>query len=328
MNLKSKSKGVTKELLPITKRVDGSTIGIPVITVRGKSDGTTMLMAGATHGDEQESIHTVLEVVSRLNPDELRGTLIGIPVLNVPAYEHRKRGYPLDDWFYDLNRVFPGSPKGSFTQRLADKILREVVPGVDVLIALHSGGSNLYCCKRSLIPNDSEKHMRLGKAMGPGWEVLAVGAGERKSIGNLTVIAAQEYDLAAITPELGGISHRLPDAYNKNVEDLVKSMLNVMKEYGMIEGEPEYAKELTLLAYEPIRNNHGGLIWFKPDCQLMKEVKGETELLEITDFFGETVELVRAPYDGFIVAIPAQPSVPTGGCQIATIGKLLRRISI
>ena len=105
MDFKSKPRGVTKELLPITKRVDGSTIGIPVITVRGKSDGITMLIAGAIHGDEQESIHTVLEVVSQINPDELCGTLVGIPVVNVPAYEHRKRGYPLDDWFYDLNRA-------------------------------------------------------------------------------------------------------------------------------------------------------------------------------------------------------------------------------
>lgn len=328
MDFKSKPKGVTKELLPITKRVDGTTIGIPVITVRGKSDGITMLIAGAIHGDEQESIHTVLEVVSQINPDELCGTLVGIPVVNVPAYEHRKRGYPLDDWFYDLNRGFPGSPKGSFTQRLADKILKEVASGVDVLISPHSGGSNLCCCKRSIMPNDSEKQMKLGKAMGPGWEILAVGAGERKSIGNLTVIAAQDYDLVAITPELGGINDRLPDAYNKNVEDLVKSMFNVMKEYGMIEGEPEYAKEVTLLAYEPIRNDHGGLIWLKPDCRLMREVTGGTELLEITDFFGATVELVKAPYDGIMVAIPAQPSVPTGGCQIATIGKVLRRVSV
>ncbi len=264
--------------------------------------------------------------MDQLDADHLRGSVIGVPVVNVPAYSARKRGNPLDDWFYDLNRVFPGSAKGSLTQRLAHRLMTEIVTPADMLIAIHSGGNNIYCCNRSIIPNDSEEQIRLARALGPRWDFVARGAGERKQVADLCSMAAQE-GTTSITLEIGGVCDRLPDRFNEKVQDVVSAIDNVMKEYNMIDGKPAYSAELVMMEYEPIRNNHGGLIRFGEACRPRKEVKEGEELLSILDFFGNVAEVIKIPYDGIMLAIPSQVVVPEGGCQVASIGRVMKRMS-
>jgi N-alpha-acetyl-L-2,4-diaminobutyrate deacetylase len=224
-----------------------------------------------------------------------------------------------------MNRLFPGSSKGCVTQRIADKLMTEVVSQADMVIAIHSGGNNIHCCNRSIIPNDSTEQVRLAKAMGPGWDFVAQGAGERKQLADLCAIAAQS-GTTSITLEIGGVSDRLPDRFNANVQDVVSAIENTLKEYNMIDGSPAYASELVMLEYEPIRNNHGGLIVFGETCRPKKEVKAGEELLRIVDIFGDTLEVIEVPYDGIMLAIPSQVVVPEGGCQIGSIGKVVQRV--
>ena len=317
--------GKTTELLPITKRIDGSMMGIPVIKIVGESNGPTLLLVGGIHGDEPEGIIPILDMVDQLDPAHLHGTVIGIPVVNIPACSARRRGNPLEDWHYDINRVFPGTEKGSLTQRLAHKMISEIVPQADMLIAIHSGGNNFYCCERAIIYDDSENNMRLAKALGPGWDLIAKGAGERKKAATLTAIASHN-GLPSLTVEIGGVCDRLPDRFNEKVQAVVSMLQNVMKEYNMVEGKPTYADELIMMDYYPIRNNHGGLIRFGENCRTRRELKKGEEIITITDFFGKPIEVVRAPFDGMLVAIPAQIVVATGGFQIGSIGKIIKRI--
>jgi predicted deacylase len=328
MDWKSKPVGITKEVVPFGKRIDGSTVGIPIVTARGRADGPTIMVVGGVHGNEQEGMHAILSCIRHLDTSKMRGTLVAIPVLNVGAFEHKQRGFPLDYWYYDLNRVFPGKKRGSYTEALADKVLTEWVPGVDAIVSIHSGGNNSQACKRSIVPIHSEENLRLAKAMGPGWEVIAIGIGDRADVGTLTDVAAKEYGIPAITPELGGAGWRLPDAYNENVDELEKSIVNILREYGIVDGKPSYPKELWLSTYEPIRAESAGLIWLKPACRLMQEVKAGTELMEITDYLGNILEVVVAPYDGFMVLIHGTPSLCVGKTQVGSIGRLLKKIPV
>ena len=319
--------GKTTELLPITKRIDGSMMGIPVIKIIGESNGPTLLLVGGIHGDEPEGIIPILDMVDQLDPAHLHGTVIGVPVVNIPACSARRRGNPLEDWHYDINRVFPGTEKGSLTQRLAHKMISEIVPQADILIAIHSGGNNFYCCKRSILTNleESEEDIRLAMALGPGWNLVGKAAGEQRGRATLTAIASQN-GLPSLTVEIGGVCDRLPDRFNEKVQAVVSMLQNVMKEYNMVEGKPTYADELIMMDYYPIRNNHGGLIRFGENCRTRRELKKGEEIITITDFFGKPIEVVRAPFDGMLVAIPAQIVVATGGFQIGSIGKIIKRI--
>src|SRR5207244_10909971 len=97
-------------------------------------------VTAGVHGDEgpwsARAIHQLLE---RTSLTDLIGTLRVVPVSNPLAMEADARCAPLD--VLDLNRVFPGNPNGSHTERLAALLTEHAVEGANVLIDLHGGGS-------------------------------------------------------------------------------------------------------------------------------------------------------------------------------------------
>jgi predicted deacylase len=119
-------------------------IGIPVVVAHGTTDGPVVVVDAATHGDEYEGTLSLLHLMREVDPSHLRGTLIGVPVLNGPSFDAEVRGNPLERHHYDLNRAFPGEAAGSITQRIAAKYFTEIVKRANVVISLHGGGNVFY----------------------------------------------------------------------------------------------------------------------------------------------------------------------------------------
>jgi predicted deacylase len=113
---------------------------IPVFVIR-QGAGPTTLLLGGSHGDEYEGPVALSKLVHGIEADDIRGTLIVIPAINLPAVLAGARLSPLDG--RNLNREFPGNPHGSVTQRIAHFISTELVPRADNVIDLHSGGRSL-----------------------------------------------------------------------------------------------------------------------------------------------------------------------------------------
>ena len=108
------------------------------MAVTGATTGPTMIVIAGVHGDEYEGIETIPRVFNALGPEVLNGTLVMIPVCNMPAYEAGLRSSPIDG--LNLARVFPGDPEGTITQRLAYWVTEKLLKHADFLIDLHSGG--------------------------------------------------------------------------------------------------------------------------------------------------------------------------------------------
>jgi predicted deacylase len=113
---------------------------IPAFYFRRDSGPKTLLLGGS-HGDEYEGQIALSKLAHSLNPSEIDGSLVVIPSLNLPAAIAGTRLSPIDDC--NLNREFPGNGRGSVTQRLAHFVSRELVPRVDNVVDLHSGGRTL-----------------------------------------------------------------------------------------------------------------------------------------------------------------------------------------
>lgn len=123
---------------------DGKPLAFPVLVVRGARAGKTLLATGAIHGDEFEGAVAIQDVFAKLDPFRMRGSFIGIPVVNGPAFLAGFRTGSHDN--QDLARVFPGSIDGSPTEQLAHAIGRHFIPIADLYIDLHSAG-NAYRIK-------------------------------------------------------------------------------------------------------------------------------------------------------------------------------------
>lgn len=318
--------GIDRERIIVAHRPDGTEITIPVVTVTGTRPGPSLMVVGCTHGDEQEGPAALHALVRAVDPAQLSGTLIAVPVLNGPAYEQRRRGNGLDDWYYDINRLFPGSRQGSLTQRIAAVFTEQLLPRADMVIALHSGGSNIFCCERAIIAGGNPEHLRLAQAMGPDWNLIAVGAGERKVVAHLTA-ASEQQGKPSMTLEFGGISARMPGEWRRQIQIYVHGLFNLMRCYRMLPDEPQYPSEWLLGEYEPLRAEDAGLFEWEPAMELRRVVAKNELLARIVDVFGDTLAEVRAPFEGMLVAIPSNATVMTAGAQIGSLLRVQQRLT-
>ena len=115
-------------------------IKIPICQIRN-GDGPRVLLMAGNHGDEYEGELTLLKLIQKLEPADVSGTITIMPAVNLPAVMAARRRSPFDDG--NLNRAFPGDPKGTPTERIADFIETDLVPRHDILFDLHSGGTSM-----------------------------------------------------------------------------------------------------------------------------------------------------------------------------------------
>lgn len=113
-------------------------LGIPVIVVSGRRPGATLLVTAAIHGSEYPGVEALLRLTAELDPSTMRGTLVAVPLVNIPSFYARGIFVNPQDG-KNLNRMFPGNPQGTLTERIAHGLTTELVPLADALIDLHSG---------------------------------------------------------------------------------------------------------------------------------------------------------------------------------------------
>ncbi len=132
------SEAVSWEHYPISVGAAGGQFNLAVGKV-GKGSPEVLVTAGI-HGDEGPwGVWAIHKMLGGVILDELKGTLRIVPVANPLAMEVDARCSPVDG--LDLNRTFPGRPRGSHTERLADAITRHALGDADSVIDLHGGGS-------------------------------------------------------------------------------------------------------------------------------------------------------------------------------------------
>lgn len=118
--------------------VEGTELHIPHVLLCGKADGPTVLVTAGVHSAEYVGIQAAIELSIELNPDELRGSVVIVPLANRSGFEHRTMSMVHEDG-KNLNRVFPGDAAGSAAERLAHVLFESFITRADAYVDLHSG---------------------------------------------------------------------------------------------------------------------------------------------------------------------------------------------
>lgn len=150
--------------LTIARQPHGTWSTMPVVVMHGGRPGPVIWVNGALHGDELNGIEIVRQLLLELDPSKLSGTVLAVPIVNIFAVSMGSRYLPDRR---DLNRSFPGSPRGSLASQLANHFFSEVVSRCSVGIDFHTGSGGRSNLPQIRCDLDDPKTFSLAKAFGP-----------------------------------------------------------------------------------------------------------------------------------------------------------------
>jgi len=293
--------------IEVTNHPGGGAVEIPVILVRGSEPGPVLWIDACIHGDEPIGALSVIRLTRKLDPEALRGAVVAVPAMNLPSLEAASRGNPLDPFAYDMNRIYPGKPDGRLTERLAWAHKDALEATADLEISIHSGGSHSYLSS-TLFCGGDDASVELGKAMGRGWSLILLSP----HVSGSPMAVMLEKGGAAISIELGGMCTTLPDEIWANTDKMVGAFENILRHYGMLDGEPHYEERWRKGHQEAVLANHGGLWMPARGVRFQEPVKEGEVVGRIMDVHGNVLEEVKTPSDGEIFGLRTLPTVRTG----------------
>ncbi|CAM5275095.1 succinylglutamate desuccinylase/aspartoacylase family protein [Streptomyces aurantiogriseus] len=274
-------------LIPVGTSSYGVELGIPLIVVNGAQDGPVLCVDAGVHGDEYDGQEAVRRVLAEIDPATLRGTVVGIPCLNTPAFEAAARTSGLDH--LNLNRIFPGDAEGSYSQRLAATFVEKVVPAVDAVVDLHTGGAYGEIAPLVILQGGYEE-LATDLALAAGHELVWKGGKWGGTVRHPALAAGKP----AITIEVGGGTYR-----EANVETHMNSIRNVLRQFRMIDGEVQLRDTYTTVSGTFARSAAGG--FFVGHAEPGETCKEGDLIATISDHYGNTLEEVRAPQEGIVL---------------------------
>jgi N-alpha-acetyl-L-2,4-diaminobutyrate deacetylase len=208
-------------------------IMIPLTVVKNGS-GPTALLTGGNHGDEYEGPIALFDLAQRLVPDEIQGRVIIVPAMNYPAFGAATRTSPIDKG--NMNRVFPGRPNGTVTEKIADYFQRRLLPLADTVLDIHSGGKTLEFlpfAAAHILPDKDQQDRSVAamEAFGAPYSVMLL---EIDSVGMYDT-AAEDLGKVFVSTELGG-----GGSTTATTTAIAKrGVANFLKHAGILAGEPE-----------------------------------------------------------------------------------------
>jgi predicted deacylase len=275
--------------------VQGQPYRLPMWVVNGRADGPTLVVTGGVHAAEYASIAAALDLGRSLDPNTLRGRVIVVPVMNMPAFTARSIYVcPLDG--KNLNRVFPGDAHGTASEQIAAWVFRHVIAQADYYVDLHGGD-----LIEALVPftiffrsgNAQVDHVSLEMAKVFGIHYLV----SSETPGS-TFSAATRAGIPSILTESGGqgIWTREDVALHTN------GLNRLMRHLKMIPGdEPERVPFTLLEQFLWLRSQHEGF-WY-PAVGVGEAVTTGQDLGSVKDCEGHVLQTAVSPADGHVLFI-------------------------
>ncbi|MGL1932301.1 MAG: succinylglutamate desuccinylase/aspartoacylase family protein [Desulfotalea sp.] len=265
----------------------GKLVDTPIIVINGTKPGPVLAITAAIHGDELNGIEIIRQVMHELDPATLKGTIVGIPVVNLEGF-YRKERYIGDR--KDLNRYFPGNPNGSHPSRVAHAIFTDIITHCDMVIDLHTGSFYRENLPQLRVDLTVDQVADLATKFGAVTALQSVAPS-----GSLRG-AATEAGIPAIVMEIGGPLSLEID----KVEVGVKSLRTFLQSVGMIDKITFWpTPQPVFYGSEWVRADAGGILINK--VALGDSVKKDDILAEINNPITNTSHVVYSPVDGTVL---------------------------
>jgi len=301
---------------------DGS-LNIPVAVVHGTKAGPVLALVAGSHGTEYASIIALEKLIAMLDPAEISGTVIIVPLINIPSFEQKVPHLnPTDK--KNMNRFYPGKVDGTQTERASYLITKQVVEQCDHLIDLHGGDTD-----ESLRPysywtktgNEQQDQISREMVLAFGLDHIVISTERPKDPQDSRYLenTATTRGKPSITVEAGHAGTVESD----DVNALIDGCLNVMRYLKMMPGPVRMVQHLVWIEkLATVASEQTGI--FYPLVRRGTYVEQGMKIGYVTDYFGKVSFEARAPVAGIVLYVCAVPSM-TKGATIASIGVVARQ---
>jgi predicted deacylase len=293
-------------------------LSIPVAVFHGAKPGPVLALVSGAHGTEYASIISLEKLIAMLDPAEISGTVIIVPLINIPSFEQKvPHVNPVDR--KSMNRFYPGKADGTQTERASFLITKQVVDQCDHLIDLHGGDTD-----ESLRPysywtkTGNEKQDQISKEMvlafGLDHIIISTDRPKDPQASRYLENTATTRGKPSITAEAGHAGTVETD----DVNALVNGCLGVMRYLKMLPGAvPTIERPVWIDKVVTLSSDQTGM--FYPLVKRGTYVEQGMKVGYVTDYLGKTIFEARAPFAGVVLYVCSVPSM-TKGATIANIG--------
>ena len=292
---------------------------IPFSIVHGVRPGPVLALVAGTHGMEYAPIVALQRLRRGIDPSTLGGTIIMVHVANMPSFLGRTIYYSPADG-KNLNRVFPGKADGTLSERIADSITREVIARATHVIDIHCGDGN-----ESLRPyvywitTGAKEVADAGRrlALASGFDHIVVDRGRPTDpaqsvyLSNTAILRGKP----ALTVESG----YLAATDEESIARIERAVAGWLKELGMrADGPPPVSAPVWIERSEVLTSTATGM--FYAAVERGHSVAAGTVLGRVTDFHGNVLQEVKAPFAGIVLYVLGTPPISKGE-PVAFVGQ-------
>jgi predicted deacylase len=272
---------------------------VPLIIIRGLEKGATIGITAALHGNELNGISTIFKLMEEIDPMKLKGTLVLVPISNVPGYLMNQREFSDN---VDLNRIMPGKPEGSASDLYAYHFTKKIVGKFDYLLDLHTASHGRVNSLYIRADIESEETRTLAYLQNP--HIIVKKFDEEGTLRSW----ANENGIPSITIEIGN-----PNAFQHSlIDETLDGIFNTLRHFEMIEGEVQNLVDDTIVCDKSywIYSNRGGIIDVIP--KLADQVLSGEVIAKVYDVFGQVKEEIIADKSGVVIGKNVRPNCDAG----------------
>ena len=289
----------------------GGEFQLPATILHGEQPGKTVLITAGIHAEEYVGIQSALELSEMLKVQKIAGTVVIVKVVNRKAFELRSGSDSHEDG-KNLNRVFPGNKEGTWSERLAYAIEKELLSIADYYIDLHSGDSYEQLTPYVYYAGAAAKEVvEQSREMAQQADVPYM-VGSNVAMGGCYNYAAS-LGIPSILLERGQMGGWTKEESHSTRRDV----RNILCHLGIYQGEKDYRNyyplEVKDMCYQAA--NEQGL-WYP--CKKPGDMIQQGDMLGvIKDYEGKILEVCKAEYGGVILYQTGSLQVQESGSVIA-----------
>lgn len=280
-----------------------------IISVTSQHDGPTVAILAGIHGDEYEGVIAALSLARELPGELLSGTVKIVSPAHPAAWQSCSRINPIDD--ANLARVFPGYQNGSATEQVAHVITEQVIKHADVLIDLHSAGTNFdmpFLCGFNAGANGwCQESERLANVFNADFTWHHNGA---PNYGRSLTVAYEQQIPAIYVEGHGGRSIRKTD-----LDGYTAGVRRVLQDLKMIPTAPRVARDTIRVAGDG--NTDAGLVASESGYLVTRVNVGDLVsngdvIAEIIDISGVILSTLLAVQNSYVMLLRRDARVHVG----------------